>query len=70
MKDYIVFYAGLVYGTYPWDELKNKLIELPDGIYLYDPTDRWGSKWYLKDLTPMLIEDVPKELRATVLLLT
>lgn len=38
--------------------------------YVYAPSNTYrGSPWYRCDLTPVLLEDVPKELRVLVLLL-
>ena len=63
-----VFYATLLYGEYTintappyWD--------LPEGCYLYFPKDPYRKHWYLKDLTPVLPEDVPKELKTLALLM-
>ena len=63
-----VFYATLLYGIYPLERRSQFLHEVPDGVYVYMPWDK-DVCWYLKDLTPVLIEDVPKELRALVLLM-
>lgn len=63
------FYAGQIYDE--WDRLTGgEVVDLPDGIYLYFQDDRQDRHWYMKDLTPVLLEDVPKELRLLVLLLT
>lgn len=66
MSRYYVFYATLLYGEYSTYKV---LPTLPDGVYIYKPEDRGGGYWFLKDLTPVLIKDVPKELRALVLLM-
>jgi hypothetical protein len=42
--------------------------EIYDGGYIYSP--KMTTTWWRCDLTPVLIHDVPKELRALVLLLT
>lgn len=71
MKRFTVFYAGLVYGEFE-DAKSQWLYALPDGVYLYcrEASGRQGDpKWLLKDLTPVLLEDVPKELRMNVLLM-
>lgn len=66
MKPITGFYAGKIYDE--WDRLTvAELVDLPDDIYLYC---RNPDQWYLKDHTPVLLEDVPKELRLWVLLLT
>ena len=65
MGRYYVFYATLLYGEYA----SLYLHSFPDGVYIYEPKARGGNYWFLKDLTPVLIEDVPKELRALVLLM-
>jgi hypothetical protein len=43
--------------------------EIYDGAYIYSPfmTKTW---WRCNDLTPVIVDDVPKELRALALLLT
>ena len=69
MSRYYVFYATLLYGEYSRSFTYKELQALPDGVYIYEPEDRDGDYWFLKDLTPVLIEDVPKELRALVLLM-
>jgi len=71
-----VYYAGLVYHEHlcinkdlPFSGMKRH--DLPDGCYIRVPDGNFfsGNKWYLKDLTPVLIEDVPKELLLLDLLL-
>ena len=75
MKNTLVFYAGMLYGEYPfngWKPFKG-LRELPDGAYIRLPTDDyWGTEhmWHLSDFTPVLDSDVPKELLVLCLLLT
>lgn len=77
MKYITVFYANqvLLEADKP---MAGMFIALPDGAYVYfersrKPSpksvfDRWG--WYRKDLTPVLLEDVPKELRVLQLILS
>lgn len=72
-KPVYVFYAGLLYGEFTRKEMRTTISpvntpEVYNGGYVYLPTDPIG--WYRCDLTPLLIEDVPKELRTAVLLLT
>ena len=71
-----VFYAGMLYSQV--NEIKSGFtIDLPDGVYIYfdrsqnpkKPTQFGYNGWYRKDLTPVLLEDVPKELRMLQLLL-
>ena len=69
MNHFIVFYAGLVYGEFSLTT-KPPLYEFPEGCYLYYPKCIYGKHWYLKDMTPVLLQDVPKELLLNVLLLT
>ena len=65
---FYVFYATLLYGEYTsFKELR--AADLPDGVYLYEPEDKDGDYWFLKDLTPVLPEDVPKELKALCLIM-
>lgn len=69
---YLVFYAGLLYEDYPAPPLPERIWkpcwprDLPDGAYILNP----DNEWFRSDLTPVLLEEVPKELRALVLLLT
>lgn len=68
---YLVFYAGLLYGEYDYVSFRNLQVQCPlelyNGGYLYRIQNK---DWYRMDLTPLLIEDVPKELQLSVLLLT
>lgn len=68
---FFVFYAGLLYGEYDNSSFRTLQIhgslELYNGGYMYAKHER---KWYRMDQTPLLIEDVPKELLVQVLLLT
>ena len=62
---FYVFYAGLLYSQ----ELKitkDWTLDLPDGAYVYDVKQQ---QWFL-DFESVLLEDVPKELRLQILLLT
>lgn len=69
-----VFYAGMVHSEVDWP-MAGFFSCLPDGAYLYfDRLQKPGPKsvcwgWYRKDLTPVLLEDVPKELRVLQLIL-
>ena len=63
---FYIFYAGLLYSEEPVFS-KTWLLDLPDGAYVYFTKHK---EWYRKDLTPVLLEDVPKELRLQILLLT
>jgi hypothetical protein len=70
MKRFTVFYAGLVY-----EESDYALVwsELPEDCLVYDTVNtNWPfgkSGWFRKDKTPVLIEDVPKELLTYLLIL-
>ena len=67
MSRVYVFYATLLYGEYPQTP---SLAELPNGCFLYYPSDPYFHQhWYLQDMTPVLPEDVPKELKTLVLLM-
>lgn len=62
------------YGQQLWSETAYTppLRDLPDGAYLYyaqPPHPGLPARWYRKDLTPVLLEDVPKELKTLCLLL-
>lgn len=66
---YILFYANLIYDKM---ETLRGLDSFPDGLIIYDSRPFWGvldTQWHNKDLTPILLEDVPAELKLQVLLL-
>ena len=63
---FYVFYAGLLYGEYEYP-VKPWLHDLPNGAYIY-ATDH--KDWFHSDGTRAALEDVPKELRLQILLLT
>lgn len=51
--------------------LSNWGLKIYNGGYVYWPTNPYnGSPWYRCDLTPVLLENVPKEYRVLALLLT
>lgn len=64
-----VFYGQQLYGE--WKYFPTYL-ETPEGAlyycatapYMYNP-----CQWFNRDLTPILLEDVPKQLRTLVLLM-
>lgn len=64
-----MFYATLLYGEYAFDHRFPFLKDLPEGVFIYLPNEFSRSKWYLKDLTPVLLEDVPKPIQALALLM-
>ena len=62
-----VFYATLLYGEYAYTPAMG---DLPDGALLYYPYVKGSKpKWFNRDLTPVLPEDVPKALQTLVLLM-
>ena len=70
MDKTLVFYAGLLYGEYAVvGDLRfrrHTIKDLPDGAYI-----RYSDgEWYRSDYTPVLPEDIPKELLLLTLLLT
>lgn len=72
MKKIFVFYAGLLYGEYTEYADFRQLqvqggLEIYNGAYVYDEQDK---AWYRMDMTPLLLEFVPVNLRAMLLLLT
>ena len=68
MIRFYVFYATLLYGEYT--TISSALLrEFPEGCYLHFPRGNCGTYWYLKDMTPVLEEDIPKELKTLVLLM-
>lgn len=74
MKQMTLFYAGLLYDEYDTLEaLRPHLHTLPDGVYLYSrrwPDVNGDRRWFNKDLIHIPIEEVPKELRVLVLLMS
>jgi hypothetical protein len=72
LKAFNVFYAGQMHWkTDNSDHLRHVLRDNPeirDGCYVYSRDDQ-QCKWYLGDMTPMLIEDVPQYLRALMLII-
>ena len=68
--NFIVFYAGLLYGEYAAEGLRLLQVqgdlELYNGGYIYDKHDK---RWYRMDGTPILDVDVPLNLKAMLLLL-
>lgn len=76
-RTYYLFYAGLLVEEHHQDSsmmidhwpMKGVDVndEIYNGGYIYQPVDQ---RWYRCDFTPVLLEDVPKELRVAVLLLT
>lgn len=72
MSKVLVFYATLLYGEYEastFRELPRQ--ELPDGCYIRYPHAPWWSDylWYRKDLIPVPLKDVPKEIKALCLIM-
>lgn len=69
-----IYYAGMLYDEVPYEPTLNnfpRLYDYPDGIYLkFSPNlnKYWPSLWYLKDKTPVLPQDIPKELLVLELL--
>jgi hypothetical protein len=68
--NFIVFYAGLLYGEYAIEGLRllqvQGELELYNGGYVYNKRDK---RWYRMDGTPVLNTDVPPNLKALLLLL-
>lgn len=70
----ILFYGNQEYGRYiAWKEMKADVFphtevqsDVYNGGYVYQTGTR---EWYRCDLTPVLLEDVPKVLRMLVLVL-
>lgn len=76
MANLTMFYGVQLYGEFDrWRDFWNSDInsEVYNGAYVYSPytakVDRIDCPWYRSDCTPVLLEDVPKELRAYVLIL-
>jgi hypothetical protein len=64
----LVFYAGLLYDDLlvshydPFNTFRGN--RFPDGAYIYLSEGSFivdKEHWFLSDLTPVLLEDVPKE---------
>ncbi len=77
-KTIIVFYAGLVLLTF--DDEKECHVwrraachgspEIYNGAYVFNQNPSGGRPWYRMDGTPVLLSDVPKELRAWQLVMS
>lgn len=67
-----VFYAGLHLGDYEARETTYLNLRLNPEIYngAYEFHTKGNPPWYRMDWTPVLLEDVPLELRTLLLLLT
>ena len=71
MNKVFVFYATLLWGEYTEKTLP-PYRDLPEGCYIHytKPGFFQGFRhWFLRDLTPVLPEDVPKELKTLALLM-
>jgi len=69
----LLFYAGLLYGTYDKWPRKHEIPEVYDGGYVYCvESGSFGTRdhWYRCDATPYPTDQVPPELRMQALLLT
>lgn len=66
---WLTFYAGVFHASYPEQTVRpwRAPAGLPDGAYIYDTKHK---EWLLSDFTPVLPNDVPKELKLWVLILT
>jgi hypothetical protein len=65
-KPFGVFFATRVNGV-------SKFLAthyFPQTAYLYFPKKYGGRDWYRTDLTPVLLDDVPKQYRTAALLIT
>jgi hypothetical protein len=69
MSDILVFYAGQLYGEYSMGAFMRVTCEseVYNGAFLFSNVT---DEWYRMDGTSILLEDVPKKIRAAVLLLT
>lgn len=68
--NFIVFYAGLLYGEYDKAGLRlltvHGPLEVYNGAYMHN---KFSKSWYRMDGTPVLDVDVPLNLKAMLLLL-
>ena len=65
-----IFSKGELLATLASTEPLPLMRELPkDAFIKFDNTRNNTNRWYRPDLTPVLLEDVPKEYRAMLLLL-
>lgn len=74
--NYLVFYAGLLYGEYDGDTFRMLQVqcdpEIYNGGYFYLRPPQFAittERWYRMDGTPILDVDVPVNLKAMLLLL-
>ena len=71
--DTLVFYEGKLLKRIPPKDANYPLwmvCDMQEGCYVCVPAGKQGLRWYREDHTPVLIEDVPKELQALALLLS
>lgn len=61
----VIFYGEQIYDQYQSISDTTPMHELPDGVYIYLVSP---NEWYLKDLTPVLLTDVPKAYLTMLLL--
>ena len=62
-----VFYGHQLHSEWRYTPSRNMV---PEGSLLYYPSDPISKKhWFSMDLCPVLLEDVPKPVRALVLLM-
>lgn len=68
-----VFYADRLYADYPSLGLASRALqdssEIYNGGYLYDVRAHPSGHWFRPDMTPALLEEVPKTLQTLLLLL-
>ena len=71
MSSVLIFYGTLIYGECTMANIKNTSfrLDLPDDCLLYFKPPLFDRHWYRKDLTPVLIEDVPKEIKMLCLVM-
>ena len=69
-----VFYANQLYEEWGISHYQKGRLDIPDGAYIHIPPGILNAitmpRWYRKDLTPVLDQDVPPTLKALLLLLT
>lgn len=74
-NDILTFVGGKFFKDFPQTEGITKRIkqEVPNNTYVYHPGGgTWEASWYLyewNNFTPINLSDVPKELKAALLIL-
>lgn len=62
-----VFYAGQLYGEFPFQEYYDQPMPMPDGAYVLYPRGHWYIQIH-GGLSPINLSDLPEEIKVYRLL--